>query len=273
MSKQSSNETPRPADTQLGAVANYVLKPVLVLPTAAIIFSSFKVSRQYFIDRHALCPLCTSPLATADALLDDCLRLGVIWPALNLLLSMLLAAGQLLALMTKRNRSNARQTPIDDKPCAPTDGSADAEMNMRATLVATSLTAAVAAFAFTHVFLVAPWAEVHGYQLAYWRSNKTFWLVLLQTCSYDLLDFMSYTSAARHSDRPAVHWSVVAATLLQLVLCAPVEALFTVAAVSASGAHASMMTLRSAHSCFVLVSALTASVAAYFSVRAYRQRF
>ncbi|KAJ2623648.1 hypothetical protein GGF44_005306, partial [Coemansia sp. RSA 1694] len=187
-----------------------------MLPTAAIIFSSFKVSWQYFIDRHALCPLRAYPLATADALLDDCLRLGVIWPALNLLLSMLLAAGQLLALVTKRNRSNATQTPIDDKPCAPTDGTADTEMNMRTTLVATSLTAAVTAFAFTHVFLVAPWAEVHEYQLAYWRSNKTFWLVLLQTCSYDLLDFMTYTSGARHSARPAVHWSVVAATLLQL---------------------------------------------------------
>ncbi|KAJ2754506.1 hypothetical protein GGI19_002354, partial [Coemansia pectinata] len=254
MSKQSSQELPKPADTQLGAAVHYVLKPILVLLTAATIYSSFKAGQQYFNSGQILCPFRSTPSHT---LLDDCLRLGVVWPALNLLLSVLPPFGLLLVLVAKKG-SSKKALSVADKLSAPT--LTDAEADMRTMVVAVSLAAAVAALAFIHVNVSASRAEVHGYHMMYWRSNMAFWQVLSLTCSYDLLDFMAYSSDKRRSANPVFQWSAVMAIVMQLALCAPVEGIFTFVV------PASKPVLSSMHARFVLVSALAAAVALYFTL-------
>ncbi|KAJ2072935.1 hypothetical protein GGH13_002344 [Coemansia sp. S155-1] len=261
MSKQSSPELPRPADTQLGAAVHYVLKPILVLLTAATIYSSFKAGQQYFnSEGEVLCPFRST---LPQSLLDDCLRLGVVWPSLNLLLSVLPPAGLLFRLVAKKRSS--RSLSVTDKLSAPTP--TDSEADMRTMVVAVSLAAAIVALAFIHVSLSALPAGVLGYHMLYWRSNMAFWQVLSLTCSYDLLDFMACTSDKRRTGSLVFQASVVVAIMMQLALCAPVEGALTFVV------HASEPMLPSMHLRFVLVSTLTAAVALYFTLRTCLLRF
>ncbi|KAJ2696380.1 hypothetical protein H4218_004651 [Coemansia sp. IMI 209128] len=267
MSKQLSQGLPRPADMQLGAAFSYVLKPVILLLTAATVFSSFKAGQHYINREQALCPLHPTPQPLSRMLLDDCLRLGVVWPTLNLLLSVVPLLGLLFAGRSKKDSSSSKSVPVADSHSAPTLALMDAAINLKTMVVAASLVAAAAALVFVHVTLATRPAGVYGYHLMYWRSSMAFWQVLSLTCSYDLLGSMSPTSNALEPAVLGVHWSVVVATVLQLALCMPVESIL------AFSGSASLPLMPAAHLRFVLVSTLTATMASYVTVRSYLLRF
>ncbi|KAJ1992782.1 hypothetical protein GGI25_003330 [Coemansia spiralis] len=184
----------------LHSVSSIGLKLGLLLIALRTIYVEATAIRR--LARSDLCP-------TTPSLFNDCFRLGVAWPLVNLILSLFLFANLLIVPCDTARRSTTDEaTPLlRDRAAEPSPEIFKYHDNR--------LRTAVAAVAASLVAIGNPLVFLHGsapeYHRAYWRSHMWFWTTVLLVFVRDLRN---------HLQRPrrVFHWSLVLVVLLQLVL-------------------------------------------------------
>ncbi|KAJ2859201.1 hypothetical protein GGH94_006231 [Coemansia aciculifera] len=241
-----------------------ILRPMLALASGTALFSAFQAIREFSPnDRHG---------HQCAQLTDDCFRLGVAWPVVNVILG-IGALVSLLLLPTSPSHDDNSNNRLQNK-AAPELGGVkvsfrDNRQRMAAAAVGVSLVGAAVPLAFLQVSASAIQGNVpsvHKYHQVYWQSHMAFWISALLALTHGLLA-RSYSGAT--SSRPAFHWLLILAVALQLLLSALVEGYFNFF----TGSHIYEPVWFSLHSRFVLASAVISAVATLVQLATHRRGF
>ncbi|KAJ2796514.1 Transporter of the ATP-binding cassette (ABC), partial [Coemansia furcata] len=241
-----------------------ILRLVLSLAAATALFSAYQALREFQPDdRHG--HQCTQ-------LLDDCFRLGIVWPAINIALG-IAAQVSLLLLPSSPSHSDNSNSRHLNKAAFNLGGVKvsfrDNRQCMAAAAVGVSLVGAAVPLAFLRVSASAIQGSVtlvHEYHQVYWKSHMAFWISAFLALTHGLLT-RSYSGAA--STCPAFHWLLVLAVVLQLSLSALAEGYFNFF----TGSHIYEPVLFSLHSRFVLVSVIVSVAATLVQLNTHRRGF
>ncbi|KAJ1821431.1 hypothetical protein LPJ60_002614 [Coemansia sp. RSA 2675] len=229
-----------------------ILRPALVLAAGTALYSAIGAIIAFRPDdRHA--HQCTQ-------LLDDCFRLGMAWPIVNIVLGVAAVASLLLQpVVSSSSLSGDNSNNRQPNKAAPNLGGAkvsyrDNRQRMAAAAVGVSLVGALVPLAFLRASAIqGSMASAHKYHQVYWHSQMAFWISAFLALTHDLLT-RSFIGA---TPRQPLHWLLVLAVALQLLLSALVEGYFSFF----TGSHIYEPVLFSLHSRFVLVSALVSGAA------------
>ncbi|KAJ2861366.1 hypothetical protein GGI22_002471, partial [Coemansia erecta] len=231
--------------------------------------TEYRAIRQYLAGADA--SFCHSTQPPEKGLENDCLRLGVVWPAVNLALA-LGACINLLLLPTRQAAATGASRPVQT-PGRMHNASLSFHDNRRRMATAALATALIAAA--NGVVYIAAIAQPSGaeHQRMYWQSNTVFWIAASLVLMRDLINHTRTCrqggSAQNISGCSMFHWSVAAGALAQFGLSALLEvyyALFT-------GFHISEPVGSTTHSRFVILSGVLSFVAALLPLNAHRRGF
>ncbi|KAJ1667542.1 hypothetical protein EV178_001271 [Coemansia sp. RSA 1646] len=252
------------------------VKLVLLAIATSTLLTEYRAIRRYLASADANFCHGTQPLGHYDkGLENDCLRLGVVWPALNL--ALILGACVNLLLLPVSNGpclEEVRRTgpPLSSSQLATALLSFHDNRTRSATaaLVA-ALIAAANGFVFTADTAWSGADQTH--QRMYWHSHSVFWVAASLVLVRDLISRIRISrlgdSAQRVLGYSVFHWSVVVGALVQFALSALFEgyyAFFT-------NSHISEPLGSTVHSRFVLLSAILCFAVVVVPLNAHRKGF
>ncbi|KAJ1781293.1 hypothetical protein LPJ59_007080, partial [Coemansia sp. RSA 2399] len=241
---------------------------VLVAIALSASLTEYHAIRQYLAGADA--KFCHGTQPPEKGLENDCLRLGVVWPAVNLALALGACVNLLLFPMSQAAAADAgRPVQSPGRMANASLSFHDNRRRMATAALAIALVAAANGLVFIAAMAQSSEAE---HQRMYWQSNTFFWI----TASLVLVrDLINHTRACRLGGPQRIHgssvfhWSVAAGALAQLGLSALLEvyyALFT-------GFHVSEPVGSTTHSRFVLLSGVLSFAAALLPLNAHRRGF
>ncbi|KAJ2744491.1 hypothetical protein GGI20_002929 [Coemansia sp. BCRC 34301] len=234
------------------------LHRTLSVAAAAALLAALHNTRQFRPDdRHA--HQCRSRLT------DDCFRLGIAWPTVNIALGTAMFVSLLLPLPRPGRNDNAKATRRVNIAGI---SFRDNRLCMSAAAVGVALVGAATPLAFLRMVTSAIQGSapsVHEYHGVYWQSHLLFWATALPAFASSLLARL----VSPCDLRPAFHWLLALAVVLQFALSALAEGYFTFF----TGAHIYEPALYSPHSRFVLISALVSFAAALVPLLTHRRGF
>ncbi|KAJ2555510.1 hypothetical protein EV175_002249, partial [Coemansia sp. RSA 1933] len=200
-------------------------------------------------------------------LANDCLRLGVVWPVVNLVLAMGACVNLLLLpFPAPSDAGRPARSPIRMENASIVFHDNRSYMASAALIV--SLVAVANGCAFTIASKYSPGSpEQKSHQRMYWQSSTVFWVTTSLVLVRDLVSHAGGSSTPRSGG--LFHWSVAVGALAQLGLSALLEgyyAFFT-------GVHVNEPLASTLHSRFVMVSIALSLAAALLPLNAHRNGF
>ncbi|KAJ1998870.1 hypothetical protein GGI04_004811, partial [Coemansia thaxteri] len=185
-------------------------------------------------------------------LADDCFRLGIAWPAANLLLGLIVLANLILSPSANIGTGHA----ANGAHASPALLYCDNRRHMAALAVAAAAAGGAIALLFLHASTSQ--GDTHAYHRVYWQSVLAFWATAL----------LVHTRDAIRRNIAAFHWSLTLAAMAQATAVTG-ECYF----IFFNGAHLSEPLFGSLHSRFVLAAMAVAAAAALAPLAAHRRGF